>query len=233
MLGAFTFFILTIAIVQPVQAQEWQRLPDGRVVIEVKGVHLAMPTAGSELGDIHFCVSSTKYMDLKHVIEFPDQAREYFERNNIRWVEIPNLAQRDGLFLGRFNRSSYRSLNFSVSVGEGAQNNCRAWERLRDRYRERAIAEHMPIDSNGWAEFVNLRSPASWNYVRAQDRTGLPKHFDSFNCNSFNLCTATSCVGSNAAFTYQFNRDVRKRDDWDGVIQNAADVFRFIFLNGP
>lgn len=233
MFGIFTFSILAIAVVRPVQAQEWQRLPDGRVVIEVKGVRLAMPTAGSELSDIHFSVSSTEFMDLKHVIDSPDQARKFFEKNNIRWVEIPNLTQRDGLFLGRFSRNNFRSLNFSVSVGAGAQNNCRAWSQLRDQYRLRISVERMPVDSNGWAEFINYRSPTSWNYVSAQDRAGLPKHFDSFDCDSFNFCTATSCIGSNAAFTYKFNRDVRKRDAWDGVIQNAADVFRFIFLDGP
>jgi hypothetical protein len=223
------FFVIGITTPTALRAEDWPRLGDGRAVIEIEGVKLGFPTKGPDLTDIVFNFSSNNEIDLKRVLESPEQPRRHFA-NGVRWISIPNVSGRDGLLLGRFDRSVFRSLNFSVSIGKEAQNNCRAWQGLRDQYRARIVSEQKPIGPDGWVEFANLRSPRSWNFVRAQDIPRLPKYFSSFVCDDLNFCTATSCVGSNAAFTYKFQRDVWPRASWEDVIKKASDVFRYLIL---
>jgi hypothetical protein len=209
-------------------AQEWPRLLDGRVVVTVKDVAVAFPTQGPDLRDIRFYIG-LKHMELGQVIAAPDKARHFFSENDVQQILIPNLEERAGLFLGRFDRKPLYGFRFSVGPTTASLNNCRAWLEINNKYRERIASEHIPVDAHGWAEFIQPKSPQAWHYIRAHDLPGLPEHFDSFNCDAFGVCAATMCIGSKASFVYRFSRKLHKRDSWNDVVGGAADVFHFLF----
>ena len=128
------------------------------------------------------------------------------------------------LFLGHFAWDDYRDFVFSIGVGAQWQGNCRAWARIFDSYRERVAREHLPVDANGWAEFVQPKSPPSWTYVQTRDLPGLPTYFNNFSCGSgsFHYCTASVCVGSDASFIYKFSLGTYERKSWPVAVERAA-----------
>lgn len=212
-------------------AQDWERLPDGQVLIDIKGARVALPTVGSDLDDIRLGPADFRYsMTLGKVIAAPAEARRLFAQEKQVFVTIPNLPDRPGLFLGRFDRNAYGPhMTFSLGIGVGVQNNCRAWEQIFDRYRARFVAEQRSPDAAGWMEHIDDRSPGQWMYVRAEDDPSLPKHFTSFSCGYFGQCTATSCIGEDRAFTYQFSR--KWGPAWADAVRKAADVFRLVVVD--
>ena len=131
------------------------------------------------------------------------------------------------MFLGRFNRTEFQSLNFSIQIGEGSQGNCRAWEQTYNQYRAQFDAAPAPIDGGGWAEFIIERSPKTWVYLRVRGALDGPKYFDSFSCGYFGSCSASVCIGSDKAFTYQFDRDRQRRENWNALVQKAREVLKF------
>jgi hypothetical protein len=232
--GGIIGLVIAAVVAGPVRADSWTQLPNGRVAIEINKVKLAFPTTGSEVDDIKFNnVNKAKppyYLRLKDVIASPEIARQFFAGKLIS-VSVPNLSQRDGLFLGRFSRAEFDRINFAIVVGPNAQGNCEAWARIYDKYRVRMKADISPIQPDAWVEFVQGKSPKSWTYVRQSDRPGWPKYFDSFSCGFSDSCSASSCVGSHASFIYQFNRRVHTRETWESVAQNAKKIFDYFFID--
>jgi hypothetical protein len=215
----------------PATAQEWPRLPDGRLVIDIQGVRLAFPAQGPELDDIDFHITSANALSLRRVISEPDTARGLFAPSGVQWIWIPNLLDRAGLFLGRFDRQSLGWITFTVAVGPDVQGNCRAWQRTFDHDRARAAAGEGQSGAGGWTEFQHGRDTPAWSYVRPRDPVGLPKHFDSLSCDSVGGCSASVCVGANASFTYRIGRNTHPRETWAAMTIQAADVFRSIFID--
>jgi hypothetical protein len=220
---------ISVAAISSCQSQEWEWLNDSRVVIVVKDTKVALPSQGSALRDIKFDLSNSK--DLKWVIGSPIEARQFFRTSGRILISIPNVPERGDLFLGRFNRTEFQSLKFSIEIGEGSQGNCRAWERAYNQYRTQFDAAPSPADGDGWAEFVSGGSPKTWIYLRIRGALDEPKYFDSFSCGDFGFCSATACIGSDKAFTYQFHRDRQRRENWNALVQKALEVMKFTLID--
>jgi hypothetical protein len=210
-------------------SQEWKRLADGRIVLDIKGTAVALPSKGSALRDIKFDLVGSK--DLRWAIGSPAEARQFFETSERVSISVPNVYNRDDLFLGRFDRKEFQSLNFSIQIGEGSQGNCRAWERIYDQYQAQFKAAPLPTDDGGWAEFIIDKSPKSWIYVRVRDSFNDWKYLDSFSCDAFGFCSTTTCIGADKAFIYQFHRDIQKREDWAATVKRARDVAKLILID--
>ena len=166
------------AIAQPAtqDAQSWQRLQDGRVSIEIKGVRVAMPTDDEDASNIIIWDRSfIRGFNLRQVIDHPDQAREFFAKEPLIYIHIPNVAANrllsapsDSLFLGHFDPAAYESFGFSILIGEMAQDDCQSRMDEAGMYRERLTKETTAADRNGWTEFVTSRSPGRWLYIKRQ-----------------------------------------------------------------
>jgi hypothetical protein len=110
--------------------RSWERLPDGRALIDIKGVRVAMPTNDQDANNIIIWERSfLRGFNLRQVIDRPEQARQFFETEPLIYIHIPNIAANklypassDSLFLGHFDPASYESFGFSILIGEMAQN---------------------------------------------------------------------------------------------------------------
>lgn len=73
---------LLLAVPSAGLAQEWPRLSDGRVVITVKGVRLALPTDYASLHEFQFGPLPDDYrarFTLQEALDNPDGARRFFD----------------------------------------------------------------------------------------------------------------------------------------------------------
>jgi hypothetical protein len=226
---ALSWVGVVVAAIAPAKSQEWPRLADGRVVVDVKGTAVALPSTGPDLRDIRFNLSYA--MNLKWVIESPFDAREVFKASEQVHISIPNVWDRAGSFLGRFPRIELQQVNFSIEIGGKSQGNCRAWERSYDRFRAQLEAGMSSVDSDGWAEFEVGKSPKQWTYLRVRDASAAPRNLDNFNCDWSGTCSASVCIGSDKAFGYQFNRKVHGRESWNALVQKARDVLQWTLID--
>jgi hypothetical protein len=92
-------------------AQPWQRLPDGRVVIEVKDHKLAFDPdiwgASGTSATVDFVIDHEhERHSLAEVIEAPDRFRPIFANEDAVGVRMSNSWDGPGLFLNRFDRRS-------------------------------------------------------------------------------------------------------------------------------
>lgn len=215
-------------------AADWPCLPDGRAEIEIKKVKLALPVTGV-LHDITFSLldvfAKPGGMSFKDVVEKPDEARARLRDAKSVLVSIPNISDRKDLFLGKFERGAPMPDAFSVEIGEALDVNCLGEAEDLNRLRTKINSGEVKPGEDGWAEFRGEAAPRTWTYLRVKRGEGLPEHFDSIRCNYHTACQATSCVKPNTAFTYRFNRESLKRDQWNAVIARAAEVMRYLFVN--
>jgi hypothetical protein len=226
------------AIAQPAtqDAQPWQRLPDGRVSIDIKGVRVAMPTDDQDAGNIIIWERSfLRGFSLRQVIDHPDQARQFFAIEPLIYIHIPNVvanrlfsAPNDSLFLGHFDPAAYESFGFSILIGEMAQDDCQSRIDEAGMYRERLLKETAATDRNGWAEFVTSRSPGRWVYIKQQIPLSSPPDLDSITCTELGDCSAWVCLQHDHSFSYQFQRSRFQISAWPIVVRRAADVLNYV-----
>ena len=226
------------AIAQPAaqDAQSWERLPDGRVSIEIKGVRVAMPTDDQDASNIIIWERSfVRGFDLRQVIDHPDEVRQFFSKEPLIYIHIPNVvanrfyqAPSGSLFLGHFDPAAYESFGFSILIGETAQDDCRARMEEARMYRERLMKDTSAADRNGWAEFVTSRNPGRWVYIKRQIPLIAPPDLDSITCTELGDCSAWVCLQQDHSFSYQFQRSRFQISAWPNVVQRAADVLNYV-----
>jgi hypothetical protein len=120
-----------MAAVSPATAQPFERLSDGRVVIEIFGQKVALPTTKADLQRIEFYpekagerMYGTTVFKLGDALADPDKARRTFELEQ-RWVSIRIVtdwpADEKGPVLGRFSRGTIPLSNASSPLTIGIQ----------------------------------------------------------------------------------------------------------------
>jgi hypothetical protein len=229
--AALALTLLLISV--PAMAESWPRLLDGRAEIEIKNVKLALPVTGV-LHDITFSLldvfARSGSMSFKDVIENPDETRARLREAKSVLVSIPNISDRSDLFLGKFERSASMPDAFSVEIGEALDVNCLGEAQELNQLRKKINTGEAKPGEDGWVEFRSETTPRTWTYLKAKRSEGLPEHFDSIRCNYHTACQAMSCVKPNVAFIYRFNREILKREQWNAMISQAADVMRFFIV---
>jgi hypothetical protein len=95
----------------------WERLPDGRVVIEIKGVKLAFdpdidrgppeawPAVHSSVQFIPVRTPGARGLTFRQVIDDPARARAAFAKWQLVKIKTGNNPTSRGRFLGRYDRS--------------------------------------------------------------------------------------------------------------------------------
>jgi hypothetical protein len=232
----FLFACLLVALAGPLpaRAQDWERLPDGRVVIEIEGVRLGLPTEEPHVDDIGFYIrplgSSSGELKLRRIIASPEKARQTFASADDISLRIPFIADRPGLLLGRFDRNDLPTVSFSFSVGPRTERLCQSLAGQHAEYRRKISAGAVPEDRYGWWEFIDVRSPRTWTYFRASPLPRLPPEMEAVQCNGLGWCATTACLGQRLGFSYSFNGRVFDRSTWTNLMEKAAAVMDFVLI---
>ena len=151
-LSVFLLFSVTTIWASPGCAQDWQRLDDGRVVIEVFGEKLAFYPEDGRMVEF-WRGASNELFDLEDAIADPTTARRLLGELSINdrvWVVVGNddywMRQQSGRkFLGRFDWSKIPTsgfpdwLSFSVLNVEGGGDRHPPPESLPNQYYPKAI----------------------------------------------------------------------------------------------
>ena len=226
--------LLTAGLVTPCAAAsgDWATLPDGRVIIELKSVRVALPSTGPDTELIRFTDRNNirNEMTLKEVIERPADARRLFKDTDLMNMSIPNLMDRSGLFLGKFPRSEFRSGEASFAVGKGATVACKSWEDKLGQLASNLSANDARVSRNGWSEFELGKSPVSLVYVRPWDDAAKP-YFAGVVCGYFGSCSLSKCLTTDLAASYVFARRIVDQQDWLSLDRKADEFFKFLFID--
>jgi hypothetical protein len=231
----FVFLVAALAVQCSAWADDWPKLPDGRIVIDIKGVRLALPEKGSDLRSIRFGSGARSMADgrrweltLERVLQSPDEARDLFSRSGMIAVNIWNITDRNDLWLTKFDRWELRTLQIGIYIGAPvAVANCKTWESDFRQLRASLIANDPKIASDGWAEFVRGRSPISRNYLQVQS----PAFISDLTCNELGTCYAPKCLSPDVGLSYAFNEAVHDRTTWAAFNAKATDVLRFVLVD--
>jgi hypothetical protein len=229
-----TLSLLTVSLVTPCVAAsgDWATLPDGRAIIELKSVRVALPSTGPDTELIRFTDRHNirNEMTLKEVIERPADARRLFESTDLMNMSIPNLMDRSGLFVGKFPRSEFTSGLASFAIGKDATAVCKYWENKFGRLASSLSANDTRLSRAGWAEFELRKSPLSLAYVRRLDDPAKP-YFAGVVCGSFKDCSLTKCLTADLAASYGFARKVADQQDWLSLDRKVEDFFKYLFID--
>ncbi|OKO66905.1 hypothetical protein AC630_41095 [Bradyrhizobium sp. AS23.2] len=233
----FVFLVSALATQCSAWADDWPKLPDGRIVIDIKGVQLALPEKGSDLRTIRFGSDGRdmarsgghrRELTLERVLESPDEARDLFSRSGTIHVSIWNVTDRNDLWLNKFDRWELRTLQIGISIGaHAAVANCEAWESDFRQLSASLTANDSRIADDGWAEFVRGRSPISRIYLQVQS----PAFISALTCNALGSCYAPKCLSPDVGFSYQFNEGVHNRTTWTAFNAKATEVLRFVLVD--
>jgi hypothetical protein len=214
--------IAILAACESANAADWDRLPDGRVVIDIKGIKLAFPAAGSDLDSIHFNLASPQHATLREVLASPDRNREIFDRNANTNITV-YVRAKGGLFFDRFDRNALNSVGFAFDVGEN-QTNCTSWGKAFNR----AKAED-PKDQKleyGWRESVTAGIEKV--YTRASGSATEEAEIQSLYCNESQHCGSSICLLPNLSVIFRFSSLAHPKSRWADLLKNVDDVLNYV-----
>ncbi|WGD52464.1 hypothetical protein QA641_00470 [Bradyrhizobium sp. CB1650] len=225
--------LASIAPCDAALALDWDKLPDGRVIIEVKDVRLALPSEGADTQLVRFTdrLATKNEMTLGEVIRAPDVARRMFSNTSLMNVGIPNVLDRDDLFLRKFPRSEFRSLTVGFAIGKGALTDCESWARTYAKLLANLASGDVQISPSGWGRFKMGERPPVWAYVYPSLDAANQPFFPGLSCDSFNICGSTKCLGPNLEVSYNFSGRIFTEVDWLSVDRRVHRLLDYILLH--
>jgi hypothetical protein len=211
---------------------DWQRLPDGRVVIQLKDVRVALPAAGPDTQTIWFYDRHhiRNRMSLKEVIERPAAAKQLFESAKLVSVKLPNFIDRSGLYLGKFPRLEFNSVDAGFAVGQGALAACPDWAQTVSRLSDSLIRNNRTLSPDGWAEFKLTERPIILVYVRSP-RDASKTFFPGISCDPFKYCGSTKCLTPDLAASYSFSSRKIGQPNWLSLDEKMRRLLAYIFID--
>jgi hypothetical protein len=210
---------------------DWQRLPDGRVVIELKDVRIALPHAGPDTQLITFSGHGVgNSMTLQEAIERPAAARRLFQSQSVISVFFTIRSSSQGQFLGRFPRSDLRSVMISVGVGQGVLGGCQSWAETFSRLTNSVTPRDESLASNGWNEFKLSERPPTVAYVRSP-RDSEKAFFPGISCNYFKSCSSTKCLSADVNASFRFNATIIEQRHWLSLDQTVGRLLAYVLID--
>jgi hypothetical protein len=214
-----------------VSPDDWQRLSDGRVVIEVKDVRIALPQRGPNAEAIRFAGTNFKNtMTLQKAVEAPATARRLFQSTSIVSVDLTSLLAMQSSFLGKFQLSKVESVSVSVAVGQNAVNGCQSWAEIFSRLADIVAHDNRPLSASGWAEFKLSERPLALGYVRSP-LDSEQAFFPGVSCNYFKRCSATKCLSPDVVASYRFNGSRVGQQDWLALDRTMYQILAYVFID--
>jgi hypothetical protein len=133
------------------------------------------------------------------------------------------------LFLGHFARSDFQSFAAGIVIGDGAQNNCRAWERDFMRLQDALAQAGTRADADGWTEVKQGTRPVDFIYLRVGEKD--VSWIKWLSCDLAGICRVSKCVDHDVSVSYQFTRRIFDRPDWQVINGRAFDLLKFVLID--
>lgn len=230
--SAIIAFCLTVATPCYAADDDWKKLPDGRVVIELKDIRVALPAEGPDTELIRFTDRHQirNEMTLQEVVQRPADARRLFESTDLIAVSLPNLLERSGLFFKKFPRSEFKSVRTGFAVGKGALGNCQSWAEIFSKLAADLSANDARLSRDGWAEFKLGEHPLQLAYVRSPYDPE-KAYFPGLSCGYFNDCGSSKCLTKSLSVAYGFNSAVIGHRDWLSLDRKVQELLKYIFID--
>ncbi|WP_354135998.1 hypothetical protein [Bradyrhizobium sp. LB11.1] len=206
-------------------AQDWDHLPDGRVIIEIKNKKLAFPSVGFDVDHVRFDEDSLQdRATLREVIASPNKAREIFRRRRNVGVSIW-VAPNESRFLNQFDRAGIQNLYLWFNVGEDQQL-CRL---TTEEFNHVGAAQRRKPQSGSspW-EVSRIKDTLFYSYVGPELKLAWPGLKD-ISCNSLSYCGVNICLTPELSFSYGFGSKAIAQDRWvelsrqvDAILSNIV-----------
>jgi hypothetical protein len=215
-----------LAYATPACAQDLDHLPDGRVVISLKGHRFAFPAEGFDLNLIVFNqITLQDQVTLRQMIEDADKRRRILNlKTNVPiLVGVGQDYKGHSLFLGKFDRSQLFSLSIGFSVGDD-QRGCEGWTKEFSRLRA-------GFDSVGdrWNS-VQDKMYVVYLYNESNLK-GVREGLTSVYCNGLSVCGSSMCLAPQLGVSFQFSSKTIPIDRWvnflttvDAIISNILEA---------
>jgi hypothetical protein len=208
-------------------AEPWERLPDGRVIIDIKGFKFAFPGTGNDLNSIHFNEADRQdRATLRDVLMSPDKNRALFKSRSD--INVSIYSGRTGLFFGRFDRNELSGVNFAFDVGEN-QGNCSSWARTFEK--AEALDPKDQKLENGWRESVFTRF--SKIYTRDPDSGGDIGKISALYCDIQQYCGSSICLAPKLSFAFKFPSAAHPQSEWVELLNKITDVLTYVLPELP
>jgi hypothetical protein len=258
---SFASLCLAFVLVAPQAfAQPWQRLPDGRVVIEVKRHKLAFDpniwragTGYPPAVEFHAAGEKERY-SLTRAIEDPDGARAFFSRFDEITLTMTNGWNEPSLFLNRFDRRSLphsSRIELVIFDKDAAHQLCDPLSffgsfTLRTVHcseSELGPFETDPPDIDGFLRVVSPTPSARETFVKyvlapeirksyatAPILIGCLPSLNSSELREWGQCAATSTYRAGAGIFYQFRFSSFPKSSWIKLDRRMREIYADILM---
>ena len=212
------------------------RLPDGRYLVQMKDVTVALPEEDPKNKRIGFYVAtppgtSPFHFYLTDLVRDPDRYAPRLRSSDwssvSAWTSVYNPTD----ILGT---QVVRGVNL-VELHSGVDKNCEAWNHDWARAREAAIAE--PSDQYGWIRQDHPRSPPWTGFIKFLDEHHREKsRYYAVYCDFTGLCSLSACHNDLTARVRFFSSNKPRGEDFavksfDEQIASGTKVLEHMLVN--
>jgi hypothetical protein len=235
---AFVCLLIANSITVARGDDQIRRLPDGRYLVQVNDVAVALPEEDPKNKQIGFYVStppgtSPFHFYLTDLVRDPDR---YAPRlRSTEWSSVSAWTSYDHPreIIGV---PVVKGVN-RVGIHAGADKNCEAWQSDWARYREAAVK--MPADQYDWIRQDYPKSPPTSMFIKFLDGGDRRKsRYYALSCDFAGGCSARACHDSLTAWiSFYSSNKIQGEDysvkDFDQQIASGIKVLEHMLLGKP
>jgi len=212
-----------------------RRLPDGRYLVQVNNVTVALPEEDQNHKQIGFYVStppgtSPFHFYLTDLVRDPDRHAPRLRLSEWSSVSAWTSYDHPHEIIGV---PVVKGVN-QVGIHAGPDKNCEAWNLDWARARDEAIAA--PPDQYGWIRQDHPRSPSWTGFIKFLDEHDREKsRYHALYCDFFGACSLSACHNDLTAMVRFFSSNKPRGEDFavesfDEQIASGTKVLEHMLL---
>ncbi|MCP3469707.1 hypothetical protein NLM33_05110 [Bradyrhizobium sp. CCGUVB1N3] len=233
---ALLIFLMPMNLIGPALGEEIPRLPDGRYLVQVKDVLIALPEEEPTRRMTTFDVStppgkSPFEFTLTDLVGDPNRYAPRLRSSD--WSSVRASPTRPREILGEEVMKGV----IGVGVVSGLDTNCEAWLPQWARYRE--VAMGLPADQYGWTRQDDHRNPPTSTFVKFLDQgERLKSRYYPLNCDFSGGCLLKACRDGLTAWIRIYSSNKGQGEDYsvkdfDQQIASGIKVLERMVVNRP
>ncbi|MCP3408601.1 hypothetical protein [Bradyrhizobium sp. CCGB01] len=231
---AALIFLMPVNLVGAALGEEVPRQPDGRFLIQLKDVLVALPEENSTMTT--FAVStppgkSPLEFTLTDLVGAPGRYSATLRSSEWSSVRVSQTRPRE--MLGEQVAKGVTG----VGILSGLDTNCEAWLPQWARYREAALG--LPADQYGWTRQDNHRSPPTSAFIKFLDRgERATSRYYPLDCDFSGNCLLKACRNGLTAWIRINSSNKGQGEDYsvkdfDQQIASGAKLLERMVVNRP